>query len=94
MFSICINFLLVGTSETLALAGLTRVNDYQFVIEPNTFDFDYQSEASFSRNAGTFVGGAIFGRFFNTKYVFNLQPNMFIGGAFKVIFNGLITIPK
>ncbi len=72
--------------------ALTRVNSTQFVIEANKFDFDYQSDASFSRNLGTFGGGAVFGRIYNMPYSF--QPNVFYGGSFNVIFNGLITIPK
>ncbi|MCB9074636.1 MAG: hypothetical protein H6552_03740 [Chitinophagales bacterium] len=28
------------------------------------FDFDYQSKSSFSRNAGTLLGGAVFGQFY------------------------------
>lgn len=70
----------------------------QFEILNNKFDFEYRSEASFKRNAGTFIGGAIFGNFFETKIylpqIFFLQPNKFYGGSFDVIFQGTKTIPK
>jgi RHS repeat-associated protein len=67
-----------------------------FKVETNRFDFDYQSGKSFGRTAGTFVGGATFGQFFNTpitpwSYVRN---NSTIGGPFDVIFNYQIYIPK
>jgi RHS repeat-associated protein len=92
-----VNLFQFGT-KTQALAfgriALTRVNSNQFVIEPNKFDFDYQSSASFSRNLGTFAGGAVFGRIFNTPSTPFIQPNFLFGGAFDVIFNGVITIPR
>ncbi|MEY4834768.1 MAG: hypothetical protein RI980_883 [Bacteroidota bacterium] len=88
------------TGQALAFGkiDLIRVNATQFRIATNKFDFEYRSEASFSRNFATFVGGAIFGNFFETKiyfpHLYFCQPNKFIGGSFDVIFKGTITIPK
>jgi hypothetical protein len=73
-------------------------NSNQFTITKNKFDFDYHPKGTFPRNAATFVGGAMFGNFFETKIylpqVYFLQPNKFYGGKFDVIFRGTITIPK
>ena len=87
-------------SNSLAFGKLTMTyqGNNQFSIESNFFDFDYQPKSSLSRNLGTFVGGAVFGRFFNTPmplpHPFFLQPNLAFGGPFKVVFNGTATIPK
>ena len=88
----------IGQALAFGRIAVTRVSSTLFKILDNTFDFDYQANASLSRNVGTFIGGAIFGNFFETKIylpnIFFLQPNKFIGGAFQVIFDGYISIPK
>ena len=87
-------------SNSLAFGELTLTysGNNQFLIESNKFDFDYQPNSSFSRNFGTFMGGAIFGRFYNTPvplpHPFFIQPNFFFGGPFNVIFNGTVTISE
>ena len=86
-------------SLTFGRLNMTRVNSTQFTIEANMFDFDYQADASFSRNAGTFLGGLLFGRVFNTplpsgKDSMTLRPNYVHGGPFNIIFLGTVTIPK
>jgi hypothetical protein len=45
-------------------------------------------ESSVYRNGGTFIGGLIFGRFFNTPIA--LTPNLFFGGDFDVYFKGKV----
>ena len=85
-------------SNSLAFGKLTMTyqGENQFSITSNLFDFDYQSNSSFSRNAGTFIGGAVSGQF----YTIPVTPFSIIrdvsgfGGSFDVIFNGTTTIPK
>ncbi|MEI7509921.1 MAG: hypothetical protein WCJ62_10715 [Flavobacterium sp.] len=88
----------IGQALAFGRIAVTRISSTLFKISDNTFDFDYQASGSFSRNVGTFIGGAIFGNFFETKiylpHVLFLQPNKFIGGAFQVKFDGYISIPK
>jgi RHS repeat-associated protein len=81
-------------SNSLAFGKLsmTRISDTQFSIAPNTFNFDYQSGASWQRNAGTILGGAI-------NYNLMISPAaalipVFLGGPYNVIFKGTVTIPK
>ncbi|MFO0478188.1 MAG: hypothetical protein ACK50L_05350 [Bacteroidota bacterium] len=68
----------------------------QFSITSNRFDFDYQSNASFGRNAGTFVGGAVFGQFYTIPITpFSILRDVTgFGGSFMINFNGTVTIPK
>jgi hypothetical protein len=88
-----------GINElSLSFGTVTMIyegND-QFTIE-DRFDFDRQPDASFFRNAGTFVGGLVFGRIFNTPApylptIYYLQPNYYFGGPFKINFTGTVTI--
>jgi hypothetical protein len=76
--------------------GMVYQGNDQFSIQ-DRFDFDRRPEASFSRNAGTFLGGLAFGRIFNTPApylppIFYLQPNYYFGGPFDIKFNGTVTI--
>lgn len=83
-------------AQALAFGRLEFVrvgNSNQFTVTKNKFDFDYQPKQSFSRNANTFIGAAIFGNFYESHYVLP-QPNTYFGGPFEVIFRGKITIPK
>ena len=86
-----------GNSLSFGVVSLTyRGADY-FSIGHNTFDFDYQPTSSNARNAATFIGGAIFGRFFNHVPTLTfpfLRPNYFIGGPFEVYFNGYAHIKR
>lgn len=68
----------------------------QFSITSNRFDFDYQSYASFGRNAGTFVGGAVFGQFYTIPITpFSILRDVTgFGGDFMINFKGTVTIPK
>ncbi|MBI4945229.1 MAG: hypothetical protein HY840_02375 [Bacteroidetes bacterium] len=81
-------------SNSLAFGRLsmTRVSETQFSIAPNKFDFDYQPDASWQRNAGTMLGGAV-------NYNLWLSPGsalvpLIFGGSYWVNFNGTATIPK
>ncbi len=86
------------TSNSLAFGKLTMTykGNNQFSITSNTFDFDYQPNSSFARNAGTFVGGAVFEQFYTIPVTpFSIMRDVFgFGGSFDVIFNGNTTIPK
>jgi RHS repeat-associated protein len=85
-------------SNSLAFGKLTMTyqGKNQFSIVSNKFDFDYQSNSSFGRNAGTFIGGAVFGQF----YTIPISPFSILrdatrfGGSFMINFNGTLTIPK
>lgn len=94
-----VNLFETGINELSLSFGkieMTYEGNDQFSIRPNDFDFDYKENASFSRNAATFLGGALFGRFFDTPiylpHLHFLQPNIFIGGTFRIIFTGTTTI--
>jgi hypothetical protein len=82
-------------SNSLAFGRLsmTRVSETQFSIAPNMFDFDYQSDASWQRNAGTILGSMINYNLFPGAPFSPLVPLIF-GGPYNVIFNGTVTIPK
>jgi hypothetical protein len=78
---------------------LRRISETEFTIDDNLFDFDYQKNASFSRNTGTFIGGLMFGRIFNLappllKDSMPLRANYVHGGPYNVIFLGTVTIPR
>jgi len=64
----------------------------QFSISPDRFDWDYQHGSSFKRNFLTYIGGAIFGRTFNTPTTLHGLRNCLLGGAFSIVFRGLVTI--
>lgn len=85
-------------SNSLAFGNLrmTYKGNNQFSITSNRFDFDYQSNASFGRNAGTFVGGAVFGQFYTIPITpFSILRDVIgFGGSFMINFNGTVTIPK
>ncbi len=85
-------------SNSLAFGNLrmTYKGNNQFSITSNRFDFDYQSTASFGRNAGTFVGGAVFGQFYTIPITpFSILRDVTgFGGSFMINFNGTVTIPK
>lgn len=84
--------------KSLAFGNLrmTYKGNNQFSITSNRFDFDYQSTASFGRNAGTFVGGAVFGQFYITPITpFSVLRDVTgFGGSFMIHFKGTVTIPK
>ena len=67
-----------------------------FTIDPNRFDFEYRSGASFGRNAGTFLGGLTVGQTFTIPaYPMSIVRDILgFGGSFDVIFHGAVTIPK
>jgi len=85
-------------SISLAFGNLrmTYQGNNQFSIKSNRFDFDYQSKASFSRNAGTFVGGAVFDQFYTIPITpFGILRDVTgFGGSFMINFNGTVTISK
>jgi hypothetical protein len=72
--------------------GFVYQGNDQFSIVDDRFDFDLNIDASFKRNAGTFVGGAVFGRVFNTPVPVFLRHNYFFGGPFDIKFRGTVTI--
>lgn len=85
-------------SQSLAFGRLefTYQGNNQFSITDNVFDFDYQANASFSRNAGTILGGAVNYNVFPSLLLMSPVPTLtpiFFGGPYKVIFNGNVTIP-
>lgn len=84
--------------NSLAFGKLDMVyeGNNQFSVISNRFDFDYQSNASFGRNAGTFVGGAVFGQFYTIPITpFSILRDITgFGGSFMINFNGTVTIPK
>ena len=84
--------------NSLAFGKLDMVyeGNNQFSVISNRFDFDYQSNASFGRNAGTFVGGAVFGQFYTIPITpFSILRDITgFGGAFMINFNGIVTIKK
>ena len=84
-----------GNALAFGRVTMTYVGDNKFTFG-DTFNFDYDDGASFWRNAGTFLGGSIFGRFFDTMTPLTyLTPNAYFGGpGFKIIINGSVTIPK
>lgn len=83
-------------SWALGKLDMTYRGNNQFSITRNKFDFDYQSNFSFGRNAGTFIGGAILGQFYNTPVIpYSILRNTTgFGGAFWINFNGTVTIPN
>ncbi len=84
-------------TESLGFGRLVVTNqgNSNYSIQSNKFDFNYDPNGSFSRNAATFIGGAIFGRIFNTPTpAMGVQPNHFLGGPFEVIFTGTVRIPR
>jgi hypothetical protein len=85
-------------SRSLAFGSLrmTYQDNNQFSIESNLFDFDYQSNSSFARDAGTFIGGAVFGQFYTIPITpFSILRDVTgFGGSFMINFNGTVTIPK
>jgi hypothetical protein len=48
-----------GQSLAFGRLEFTYQGNNQFSITDNMFDFDYQAGQSFSRNAGTILGGAV-----------------------------------
>jgi hypothetical protein len=86
-----------SNSLTFGRIWITRVNDTQFRIQNNEFNFEYRSESSFARNTGTFFGGLIFGRFYESHppYIpYISRWNYGHGGGFDVEFLGTVTIPR
>lgn len=81
-----------GQSLAFGRLEFTYQGNNQFSITDNMFDFDYQAGQSFSRNAGTILGGAV-------NYNLMISPSaalvpLIFGGPYNVIFNGYVTIPK
>ena len=74
---------------------MTYQGNNQFSIESNRFDFDYQSNSSFGRNAGTFIGGAVFGQFYTIPITpFSITRDVTgFGGSYMINFNGNVYIP-
>jgi hypothetical protein len=89
-----VNLFDAGINEVSLALGKVRMvyqgND-KFSIMEDQFDFNYEKGGSFKRNAGTFVGGALFGRFFNTP-VGTFRPNYLFGGSFSIKFRRTVTI--
>jgi len=75
---------------------MTYMGNDQFSIVSNRFDFDWNPTASFGRNAGTFIGGAVFGQIYTTPVTpFSILRDVTkFGGSFKINFIGTVTIPK
>ncbi len=75
---------------------VSKVNDSQFSVDRNSFDFSplWDSSASLGRNLGNaVVNYNILLSYFSESPVPTLIP-IFFGGGFDVIFNGNITIPR
>jgi len=90
-------FALNKTSPTALGFGkisLSHIQGNTYIVESDFFDFDYQATGSFSRNAATFIGGAVFGQFFDTPVTtWGIIRNYTgIGGPFWVDFNGTVYI--
>lgn len=86
-------------AQSLAFGRLefTYQGNNQFSITNNIFDFDYQAGHSFSRNAGTILGGAFNYNVFPSLFLRSPIPTivpMTFGGPYNVIFNGNVTIPE
>jgi RHS repeat-associated protein len=86
-------------AQSLAFGRLefTYQGSNQFSITSNMFDFDYQAGQSFSRNAGTILGGAVNNNVFPSLLLRSPIPTlvpMIFGGPYNVIFNGNVTIPQ
>lgn len=73
---------------------MTYQGNNQFSINSDYFNFDYQSGSSFRRNAGTFIGGAVFGQFYEIPITpFSILRDITgFGGSFKINFIGTTTI--
>jgi RHS repeat-associated protein len=85
-----------GVNElSLSFGQVTLIyqDNNQFSIVKDKFDFDLHPGGWNKRNIGTFVGGLIFGRYFNQPLSpWFSQPNYWHGGPFYIHFNGMITI--
>ena len=86
-------------AQSLAFGRLefTYQGNNQFSITNNMFDFDYQAGQSFSRNAGTILGGDVNYNVFPSLLLRSPIPTlvpMIFGGPYNVIFNGNVTIPQ
>lgn len=84
-------------TQSLAFGRLefTYQGNNQFSIKNNMFDFDYQAGQSFSRNAGTILGGAVNYNVFLSLFLISPIPTLvpiIFGGPYNVIFNGNVTI--
>jgi RHS repeat-associated protein len=76
---------------------MTRINNTQFIISINEFNFEHRDEASFARNASTLLGGLLFGRFYESHppYIpYISRHNYRYGGGYDVQFLGTVTIPR
>ena len=74
--------------------SLSHIKGNIYSVESDFFDFDYQATGSFTRNAATFIGGAVFGQFFNTPVTtWGIIRNYTeVGGPFNINFNGTVYI--
>ena len=82
-------------SLAFGVVEMEYMGNNRFSITKNRFDFDYQENASFNRNAGTFVGGLVFGQIYETPitpFAIDRDYNK-TGGAFDVIFFNTVYIP-
>ena len=90
-------FSLNKTSPTALAFGkisLCHIKGNIYNVESDFFDFDYQSTGSFNINAATFIGGTVFGQFFNTPVTtWGIIRNYTeIGGPFWIDFSGTVYI--
>jgi len=78
-----------GNALAFGRVNLVYLGNNKFTFS-DQFDFNYDKNGTFKRNALTLVGGAVFGRFYNIPIPTSItvQPNYFFGGSFPLQIKG------